>query len=165
MSTPSNSNPGPSVPVVPGPQQGWTDWNAAEMPQDADWENRISSAGPFLGGPYRYQAYTPLPGRSAVENRLAVQHGWTNTPPVSETAIWALVAGVVGILAGWCLLGAPCIAAVVAGHVAIKEIKSGGKSGNGLAVTGLVLGYVGLIPAVILFFWLVLGTVGTAAGV
>lgn len=84
------------------------------------------------------------------------------TRPASTVAVWALITGVVGVLAGWCLLGVPCIAAVVLGHVGMAQTKDGRLSGRGMAVAGLVLGYVALIPAVILFFWMVLGGIGAA---
>ncbi len=81
--------------------------------------------------------------------------------PSSSTAVWALVLGIVGLVAGWCLLGIPCIAAVLLGHVGVNDTRNNVKSGRGMAVAGLVMGYVGVLPAIILFFWMVLG--GAAA--
>ncbi len=80
--------------------------------------------------------------------------------PSSGTAVWALVLGIVGVVFGWCLLGLPCLAAVVLGHVALTETKSGEKAGRGQAIAGLALGYVALAPAVILFFWAIVGGAG-----
>jgi hypothetical protein len=77
--------------------------------------------------------------------------------PSSAVAVWALVMGLVGIVTGWCLLGLPCIAAVILGHVALADTKSGEKSGRGQAIAGLALGYIALAPAIILFFLAVLG--------
>lgn len=76
-------------------------------------------------------------------------------------SIAALVLGVLGILLGWSMLGAPSIAAIVLGHLALRREPAG----RSLATTGLVLGYVGvaigllvgifLIAAVVLpFLWL-----------
>lgn len=82
--------------------------------------------------------------------------GW---PPVtyprqsSALAVATLVLGVVGILAGWCMLGLPNLAAIVIGHVALNDTKDDRKTGRGMAVAGLILGYVALVPAVVLFFW------------
>lgn len=106
------------------------------------------------------------PGRppwdSRVHQDLAVQHGWPvpDRRPNSTVAVWALVTGVVGVLAGWCLLALPCIAAVVLGHVALAQTKDGSVKGRGMAVAGLVLGYVALIPAVIVCLYAVLGAFG-----
>jgi hypothetical protein len=77
--------------------------------------------------------------------------------PTSNLAVWSLVTGLVGFFAGWCLLGLPCLAAVALGHGALSDTKDNVKSGRGMAVAGLALGYVALLPAIILFFWLVLG--------
>lgn len=84
----------------------------------------------------------------------------------STLAVWALVTGVVGVMAGWCLFGLPCIAAVVLGHVALNQTKDDRMTGRGMAVAGLVLGYVALIPAVILTFYVVAGgLLGTGGAV
>ncbi len=77
--------------------------------------------------------------------------------PSSGTAVWALVLGIVGVVFGWCLIGLPCLAAVILGHVAMAETKSGEKAGRGQAIAGLALGYVALAPALILFFWAIGG--------
>jgi hypothetical protein len=77
--------------------------------------------------------------------------------PSSTVSVWAIVLGIVGVFGGWCLFGLPCIAAIILGHVGLADTKDGGKSGRGMAVTGLVTGYVMVLPAIILFFWMVLG--------
>lgn len=82
------------------------------------------------------------------------------SPPSSGWAVASLVFGVIGLFTGWCLLGIPCLAAVVMGHVGMAGTKSGRKSGRGMAVAGLVMGYVGLAPAIIVFFWLGVGGLG-----
>lgn len=88
--------------------------------------------------------------------------GYVNYRPSSTVAVWALVMGVMGVLAGWCMFGLPCLLAVVLGHVALHDTRDEMKSGRGMAVAGLILGYVALLPAVILFFWMVIGGAGAA---
>lgn len=47
------------------------------------------------------------------------------------------------------------IGAVICGHIALNQIKRTGENGRGLAIAGLVLGYLGILAgifAVILFF-------------
>jgi ABC-type spermidine/putrescine transport system permease subunit II len=47
------------------------------------------------------------------------------------------------------------LAAVITGHIALSQIKKTGEKGRGLAIAGLVLGYLGLIGgiiAIVLFF-------------
>jgi hypothetical protein len=84
--------------------------------------------------------------------------------PSSTVAVWALVTGVVGVIAGWCLLGLPCVAAIILGHIGVNQTKNDAMTGRGMAVAGLVLGYVAMIPAVILFFWMVAGGLTGGAG-
>ena len=88
--------------------------------------------------------------------------------PTSSLAIVSLVAG----LLGWTLLPwLGSLAAVITGHMARAEIRrsQGGMDGDGLAIAGLVLGWVMIafsilaILAVILFFGglaVLLGLVG-----
>ncbi|MFI0450977.1 DUF4190 domain-containing protein [Actinomadura sp. 6N118] len=70
-------------------------------------------------------------------------------------AIGSLIAGIVGILAG-CVLIVP-IAAIVLGHLALSQIKKTGEAGLGLAITGLVLGYVGLLGWIAYWLLFVIG--------
>ena len=90
-------------------------------------------------------------------------------PPVyaretCQMAVWSLVLGIFGIRSGWscCGLAVP-IAAVVLGHIALSSIKRQPETlqGSGLAVAGLVTGYVGLVISIIL--GLVLGVLGAIA--
>lgn len=87
------------------------------------------------------------------------------TPPrrQSSAAVTALVLGVTGVFAGWCFLGVPCVAAIVAGHVGLSQTRGGDVDGRGMAVAGLVLGYVMTAPAIALFFTMVAGSIGGAA--
>jgi Domain of unknown function (DUF4190) len=72
------------------------------------------------------QPYAPLP----------------STSRTSTAAIISLIAGILGFVQILPVIGP--IAAVISGHMAKSEIKkSGGMvTGNGMATTGLILGYV-----------------------
>ena len=109
--------------------------------------------GPLVPAPQPYQPPYPPPYGYAVPIPIA----YVPARPSSGLAVWALVMGLVGMFFGWCLLGLPCIAAVVLGHAALADTKSGEKSGRGQAAAGLALGYLALAPALILFFMVVLG--------
>ena len=85
-------------------------------------------------------------------------------PPTNQLAIVSLVAGI----ASYVML--PVIGAVVAvitGHMARSQIKRTGESGNGLALAGLIPGYVhlalGLIVllVIVVVFFGILGLVAT----
>lgn len=106
------------------------------------------------------------------ENLSPVSPAWPAQPPgifmqasvkpASGAATWALVTGIIGLLVGWCLFGLPSIAAVILGHIGERQTKDDRTTGRGMAVTGLVLGYVGIIPGIILTFWMIAG-MGAAA--
>ena len=61
------------------------------------------------------------------------------------------------------MLGIPCILAVVFGDIALNQTKSGKVGGRGMAIAGLVLGYICVIPMIILTF-VVFGLFFGAAG-
>lgn len=71
------------------------------------------------------------------------------SPPASGLAVASLVLGIFGILGGWCLCGIPCILAVILGHMATPATRRGDRSGHGMAIAGLTMGYIFVIPAVI----------------
>ncbi len=90
--------------------------------------------------------------------------------PIRQTSTLAVVSLVFGIL-GWTLLPfLGSLVAVVCGHMARGEIRraQGGLEGDGIAVAGLVLGYIviGLsllaVLAVILFFGGLAALIGLA---
>lgn len=79
--------------------------------------------------------------------------------PTSGTAVASMVLGIVGVLGGWCLIGIPCILAVIFGHLGMNECETQNKSGKGMAITGLVLGYLFVGPTVVCFILGVMGSV------
>ncbi|GAB1691325.1 DUF4190 domain-containing protein [Krasilnikovia sp. M28-CT-15] len=64
----------------------------------------------------------------------------------SGAATAAMVLGVLGALGGWFLLGLPCLAAIVLGHQGMSATRDGMRGGHPMAVTGLVLGYLFVVP-------------------
>lgn len=78
--------------------------------------------------------------------------------PASGLATASMVLGLLGVFGGWCLLGIPCVLAVITGHVALVQTRDGLKSGRGQAVTGLILGYLFVVPTIIVFILFVLGS-------
>jgi hypothetical protein len=60
--------------------------------------------------------------------------------PTSGLAVAAMVTGIAGFVL--CFFVLPSIAAVVLGHMALKDTADGSKAGRGQAITGLALGYV-----------------------
>lgn len=87
---------------------------------------------------------------------LSTVPGIGGTPPkipdpsaarTSGLAVWSLVLGILAFLTA----GLTAIPAVICGHLALGKIKrsAGAQSGGGLAIAGLVTGYLGLVIFVI----------------
>ena len=98
-----------------------------------------------------YSDPAPPYGYYTAANQLA--------PPATQPSSFA-IASLVCSLASWILIPfVGAVAAVVLGHVARHEIRHsyGQKSGSGLAMAGLVIGYVQIALFIVaLFFFLLL---------
>ena len=58
------------------------------------------------------------------------------------------------------------IGAIICGHIALNQIKRTGENGRGLAIAGLVLGYLGLVGGLILsIVWISFFTLAASNGV
>jgi hypothetical protein len=71
---------------------------------------------------------------------------WAPAPPTSGKAIASLILSLFGV----------SLFAVIFGHIARSEIRnSGGRiAGDGLALAGLIIGWIGLAVTVIVIFWI-----------
>jgi hypothetical protein len=97
-------------------------------------------------------AYSPPPGQQYYPPYQPYQ-GYPPYPPVRPTnslAIAALVCGIAGFVTG-----ITCIPAIICGHIARGQIRRTGEQGDGMALAGLILGYV----SVVLYIALVLAIV------
>jgi peptidyl-prolyl cis-trans isomerase B (cyclophilin B) len=79
-----------------------------------------------------HEVTTPVTQYPAGSFHQTPQYVYPPQRPTSGLAITALVLGILG--------GA--ILAVIFGHLALSDIRKTGKEGRGMAVAGLVLGYV-----------------------
>lgn len=87
-------------------------------------------------------------------------------PPTSGAATASMVLGIIGLVGGCCTFGVPSLIAVILGHVGLRETRGNVKSGHGMAVAGLVLGYIVFAPAVAFSVWfLIAGGIGAVTGV
>ncbi len=73
-------------------------------------------------------------------------------------AIAALICGVCQVFF-WFLAGIP---AIVLGHLARKQIRQSGEAGDGMALAGLILGYVGLALTVLFVVVIVIIAIAAA---
>jgi hypothetical protein len=76
-----------------------------------------------------YQAYQPYP--------LA--------RPTNGLAIAALVFGIAAFATG-----ITCIPAIICGHIGRRRIRRTGEQGDGMAIAGLILGYVSLVLSIVM---------------
>ena len=93
--------------------------------------------------------------------------GWTQPqafqPPTDGKAIASLVFGILGILCFWGIFGVP---AVILGHLAKAGIgKSMGRlKGEGMAMAGLIIGYLSIGIGVLFLIAVIAGLTGSGAG-
>ncbi|WP_433783266.1 DUF4190 domain-containing protein [Actinomycetospora sp. CA-101289] len=114
--------------------------------------------GPYDANPYAtpYGADPYASGYGAYGPQYGAQYGYAQGPPQSGLAVAALVCGILGFFTA----GLASIGAVVCGHLAWKDTHSGRQAGHGMAIAGLVLGYIPIVAWVL--FWLVFAiSIGT----
>jgi hypothetical protein len=81
--------------------------------------------------------------------------------PVNSLAIVSLVAGIAGYI-----IPHPFIAgliAIVTGHMSRRQIRQTGESGSGLALAGLILGYLHLVLSILIVGFIILVVLGVGA--
>jgi hypothetical protein len=118
--------------------------NPHAMPYDGD---------PYAPAPYGAGAY----GAGGYGTQYGYGPGYASGPPQSGLAVAALVCGILGFFTA----GLASIGAVICGHLAWKDTSTGREAGHGMAIAGLVLGYIPIVGWVL--FWLVFAvSVGSA---
>lgn len=96
-----------------------------------------SSQNPYQGQQPAYQGQ-PYGGQPAYQGQNGAP-GQRNT-----LALVSLILGIAGFVTS-----ISSIAAIVTGHIALSQIKKRGEEGRGMALTGLILGYVVLVLSII----------------
>src|SRR5262245_21740913 len=119
----------------PQPQQ-WQQPQQWPQPQPQQWQEQQ----------YPPQQYPPPQPPYVVAAR----------PTYDGLAITSFILGVLWF--GW--LGS--IMAVILGHIALRNIRRTHASGRGLAIAGLVLGYIGLSTLALVVLFAIIGTVGSS---
>jgi hypothetical protein len=117
--------------------QGGDPYGQQQQPGGYDPYAQPQSAQPYSGQPYSgqpYQPYSPQPYQQ--------QPYYPPAPPGTNTmAILSLIFSLVGLFVFPIVCG---ILGVIFGHVGKKQIAERGESGDGLAMAGLIIGYISL---------------------
>ncbi|MEL5992143.1 DUF4190 domain-containing protein [Microbacterium phosphatis] len=166
MSYPENPQ-GDSLPRPPAPPQ----------PSDRQPYGLQPSGQPQPYGQQPYGQQSPLqPPQNPYGQNPYAPGAYAAAPRNSVLAIWAMILGIASFVPLW-IAWIPVIgwftplfplAAVILGHMALRQVNRDGLGGRGMAITGLVLGYIFIaLDIIILLIGLaigafVVGTVGTA---
>jgi hypothetical protein len=84
----------------------------------------------------------------------------TSARPTNQMAVASLICGICQIFF-WFLAGIP---AIVCGHVARQQIKHTGEEGSGMALAGLILGYIGTLGPLLIALLIILAVSGGHSG-
>jgi hypothetical protein len=133
--------------------------------QPGNWSDQ-SWPNPNQNQPYSDPGYQGYPGypASATPASPGYAYGGYGAPmpmPVRQTNGLAIAAMVVS-LASIVVCGFPAIVGAIMGHVARRQIRERGEDGDGMALTGVIVGWIvfalsvlGTLAYVIFFIWLV----------
>lgn len=131
--------------------------NAQTYDQLASLTADLPGAMPASPAP-GYPAPGAYPGPSyAPAQNYGSGYQVTGYAPTNGLAIASLVCGLVQFLGFWIVTGIP---AIIMGHIARKQIKLSGQQGDGMALAGLILGYIGLVLGIV--FVIIVVAIGVA---
>ncbi len=114
-----------------------------------------------------YGQQAPAYGQPApAYGQPAPGYGQPYGQPAKKTnvlAIVSLIASIAGFVIAW---GIGSIVGIICGHISLSQIKKTGEEGRGLAVAGLIVGYIGLALAILGFiiFFVILGSIAASGG-
>lgn len=120
----------------------------SDLPPTGDYPPNSWGYPPTGGAPYPpYQPYAPYPYPYyyAPYGYGYGAYSWP-APQTSGMAIASLVCSIVGLVAIGALGGVVSAVGVIFGHLALREIKNsnGWRGGRGLALSGTIIGYIGI---------------------
>lgn len=155
-----------TYPTQPGQPGGWPDqsWPSPEQPYvDPAAQASPAAYDPYSAPPgYSQPSYTqPPPGYVQPQ-----PYAMYNPPSTNGMAIAALVCSITGLIT----CGITSIVGAILGHIARKQIAERGEGGDGLALAGIIIGWIvfGLTMLGVLFyigfFALIFSNVDTTSG-
>ncbi len=133
-----NSNVPPPPPGYGAPQNPPAYGTPPQAPSPYGQQPGYPPQAPAYGPP---PAYAQAPGYG----------GYPTAPKTNTLAIVSLISSIAGLVIVY-VIGS--VVGVITGHIALAQLKRTNEGGRGLALAGLIVGYVGLALTVIgiLFF-------------
>jgi hypothetical protein len=124
---------------------------------------------PAYGAPQAQPPAAPAYGQQPAYGQPAPAYGQPAAAygqPAKKTnvlAIVSLIASIAGFVIAW---GIGSIVGIICGHISLGQIKKTGEEGRGLAVAGLIVGYIGLALAIlsVIILAIVLGSIAASGG-
>ncbi|TDD91696.1 DUF4190 domain-containing protein [Actinomadura rubrisoli] len=102
--------------------------------------------------PYGYGPQDPYAGQP-YSQPVQQQHHYYGAAPVIRPNNGMATASMVLGLVGFFACGVTSLLAIIFGHVAQSQIKRTGEGGSGMAVTGLILGYIVTVGWIIVWIF------------
>ena len=158
--TDPNLSEQPAVPPVPPAPPAATEVPAA--PAAPAYGAAQPPAAPAYGQPAApaYAQPAPAYGQAAYGQPAYGQPAY-GQPAYGQAPAKTNVLAIISLVSAFFV----SLAAVITGHIALNQIKKTGEQGRGLAIAGLVIGYVGLVAGII---WIIaviaILVAGAAAG-
>lgn len=98
---------------------------------------------PYAQSPYGQGGYGQNPnGQNAYGQN---PYGGPVPGTTSPLAIVSMILGIVGVIGGFFILGLLPIAAIVTGFIARRRVRQNQQQGAGMALAGIITGFVGLV--------------------
>lgn len=149
--------PAPPAPESDAPASPASTSPAADAPAPGYAAPGYSTPGysaPGYAAPGAPAPQYPAPGYSAAAYG-APAYGAAAPARTNVLAILSLVASIAGLLLILPVIGP--LAAVIMGHISLRQIARTGEKGRGMALTGTILGWVGVAFLVLLLILLIVG--------
>ncbi|MEZ5380615.1 MAG: DUF4190 domain-containing protein [Microthrixaceae bacterium] len=163
----------PGVPTMPPTQTGWGAPQPPTGPPTArDWGAPNPAAQPGTHGPPTGYGAPPVqpgapqhlagPPGATVYAPPGTPGGYVQSPPTNNMAVASLVLSIIGAC-GMFLCFLPMVLApvgAVLGHVSLSQIKKTGQGGRGMALSGVIVGWIAtaIFLAIVVFYIVALST-------
>lgn len=140
---------------------GLEEWKSNDLPKPGDRVD-FTPSGDQATDLYRLEALAsaPIAPSTAAPSPFAAPNAAPMIVPTqSVLAIVSLIAGILGLF----FFGS--LVAVICGHIARSNIRAsqGTQTGDGMALAGLILGYLGLGLTVLVFFVMMIAGLASAS--